>query len=117
MAEPPQTKPADNSLRDIGLSFLTLGGLVLGGLYYNPQSSIGNPQSSITLIWDDTSNPRGSFTTEVWASTNLSTWTLKTNIAGTNRVTLPADQSREFFKIRNRGTNGTFSDWSRKPTL
>ena len=94
---------------------LSLGGI----LYYADQTLTVAPPAprTVTLIWDDTSNPRGSFATEVWASTNLTTWTLKTNIAGTNRVTLPADKAREFFKIRNRGTNGLFSDWSRKPTL
>ena len=112
-----QSPDTDKPVRDFVVSVTILAATLGGLLYVSEQSLTVAPPRRITLIWDDTSNPRGSFTTEVWASTNLTTWTLKTNIAGTNRVTLPADQSREFFKIRNRGTNGTFSDWSRKPTL
>ena len=68
----------------------------------------------ITLAWDNPPETPGSFTTEVWASTNLVTWQLKTNVSGTNHVTLAATNRQEFFKIRTRGTNGMVSDWSRK---
>lgn len=110
-----ETKPQDSSLGDLGVSFLALGGLVLGGIYYVSQPSLTiAPPPVIRLEWDNPAEVPGSFTTEVWSSTNLTTWTLKTNIAGTNRVTLPADKPREFFKVRSKGTNGLVSDWARK---
>ena len=110
-----EQKPADSSLRDLGISFAVLIGGLGGLLYYSQQTlTIAPAPRSITLIWDNPPETPGSFTTEVWSSTNLNTWTLKTNVAGTNRVALPADKSREFFKVRNKGTNGLFSDWSRK---
>lgn len=69
-------------------------------------------QKTITLAWDKMdSNP--STITEIWSSTNLISWTLKTNVAGTNHVTLPATNKQEFFKARN-NLNGQVSDWARK---
>ena len=115
MADTPQTKPADSSLRDLGISFVVLIGSLGGLLYISEQSLTVSPARKITLEWDNPTNDvPGSFTTEVWSSTNLTIWTLKTNVSGTNRVTLPATNRAEFFKIRNKGTNGLFSDWSRK---
>ena len=70
-------------------------------------------QPAVVLMWDNTPG----LVAEIWSSTNLVTWTLKTNVAGTNRVTLPATNLAEFFKIRSRDTNGTVSDWARKPPL
>jgi hypothetical protein len=69
--------------------------------------------AKIRLTWDNTTDAPGTYSTEVWASTNLVTWTLKTNV-WTNTVTLYATNRAEFFKIRNKGTNGLTSDWSRK---
>lgn len=105
----------DNFERDLGIAF-TLFAVTLGGLLYVAEKTLTvAPPRSITLLWDNPTNDTpGSYTTEVWSSTNLTTWALKTNIAGTNRVTLPATNRAEFFKVRNRGTNGLFSDWSRK---
>jgi hypothetical protein len=68
----------------------------------------------ITLAWDNPPETPGSYSVEVWASTNLVTWQLKTNVSGTNHVTLAATNRQEFFKIRTRGTNGQNSDWSHK---
>lgn len=110
--------PKNDSLRDLGISAVVLVGSLGGLLYYSQQSLTVAPQRTITLLWDNPTNDTpGSYTTEVWASTNLTTWTLKANVAGTNRVTLPATNRAEFFKARNKGTNGLYSDWSRKPTL
>lgn len=83
------------------------------GLYYadNQLAARATPKS-ITLTWDK-NDPDPATLTEVWASSNLTTWTLKTNVAGTNRVTLPATNRAEFFKIRNR-LGSQVSDWSRK---
>ena len=69
-------------------------------------------QKTITLIWDKM-DPNPATTTEIWSSTNLIFWSLKTNVAGTNRVTLPATNKQEFFKARN-NLAGQVSDWSRK---
>lgn len=72
----------------------------------------------VRIGWDANTNQPG-VTTEVWSSTNLTSWILRTNTA-TNRVSFPADKSAEFFKIRNKrqiGTNVHFSDWARKTTL
>jgi hypothetical protein len=116
LADTPQPAPKDSPLRDLGISFVVLLGS-LGGLLYIADQTLTvapPPPRTVTLIWDNTNDAPGSIITEVWSSTNLTTWTLKTNIAGTNRVTLPRDQPREFFKVRNRGTNGLYSDWSRK---
>ena len=63
---------------------------------------------AVVLMWD---NAPG-LVAEIWSSTNLVTWTLKTNVAGTNRVTLPATNRQEFFKIRSRDTRGIVSEWS-----
>ncbi len=118
MTDAPQPKPADSSLRDLGISFIILTATLGGLLYYSEQQLAPAPlPRKITLLWDNAPATPGSFTTEVWASTNLTTWTLRTNVAGTNAVTLFATNRQEFFKVRNRGTNGLFSDWSRKPTL
>ena len=65
----------------------------------------------ISIAWDkNDTNP--ATVTEVWTTTNLSLWTLKTNVAGSN-VTLLADKPQEFFKIRN-NLFGQVSDWARK---
>ena len=69
-------------------------------------------QKTITLAWDKI-DPNPATTTEIWASTNLITWALKTNVAGTNHVTLPATNKQEFFKARS-NLYGEVSDWSRK---
>ena len=94
--------------------------LVTGGVIVSDKLITAPPaQPTLTLTWDK-NEPDPNVTTEVWASTNLTTWTLRTNVAGTNRVTLPRDKQAEFFKIRNRlqiGTNAIFSDWARKRTL
>lgn len=72
------------------------------------------PPQTITLAWD---NVETNVTTEIWSSTNLTDWTLATNVQG-NRATLPQDKPQEFFKARNKlnigGTNWLFSDWARK---
>lgn len=52
---------------------------------------------------------------QVWASTNLATWQLKTNIAG-NSVEFPATLRGEFYKIRGAYSVGQmqlFTDWAR----
>lgn len=68
---------------------------------------------TVTLQWDTVETDPATIT-EVWASTNLTIWTLRTNVAGTNRVTLPATNAAEYFKIRNR-LGDQVSDWARKP--
>ena len=114
----PEPTNDGNPVVQLGTAAAVLVGS-LGGLLYFAEVAIFNPAPprAITLLWDNTTDAPGSFTTEVWASTNLIAWQLKTNVNGTNRVTLTADKAREFFKIRNKGTNGLSSDWSRKPTL
>jgi hypothetical protein len=94
----------------------TLGVLALSyvSLLYVASLVIPPPTvKTIRLLWDNPPEVPGTFYTEVWASTNLVHWTLKTNV-WTNRVTLYATNAAEFFKIRNKGTNGLTSDWSRK---
>lgn len=97
----------------------TLAALVTGGVFLSDSLVNPAPPKTVTLEWDKNDTDPNT-TTEVWSSTNLVTWSLRTNVAGTNRVTLPADKAAEFFKVRNRlqiGTNAIFSDWARKPTL
>lgn len=95
-----------------------LAALVTGGVIVSDKLVTAHPQPTMTLIWDKNDTDPNT-TTEVWASTNLTTWTLRTNVSGTNRVTLSRDKQAEFFKIRNKlqiGTNAVFSDWARKTT-
>lgn len=110
----PETK---SDLRTAGgIIGLTAAALTVGVLL------IPSPPSpkKIRFTWDMVDLiPGAAYTTEVWSSTNLTTWTLRTNTS-TNFISFPADKSQEFFKIRNRlqiGTNVLFSDWARKPTL
>lgn len=105
----------DSTVRDFTVSVAILAVTLGGLLYFSDQSLTVAPQRTITLVWDNPPEVPGTFTTEVWATTNLTTWQLKTNVAGTNRVRLPATNRAEFFKVRNKGTNGLYSDWSRKP--
>jgi hypothetical protein len=93
----------------------TLGVLALSyvSLLYVASLVIPPPPPVIRLAWTNPPEAPGTYYTEVWASTNLVHWTLKTNV-WTNRVTLFATNRAEFFKIRNKGTNGQVSDWSRK---
>ena len=111
-SEPKKDSPARDFTVSVAILVVTLGGL----LYVGEQINNAPAPRSITLGWDNPPEVPSSFTVEVWATTNLTTWTLKTNVSGTNRGTLPADKAREFFKVRSRDTNGSFSDWSRKPT-
>jgi len=90
----------------VALSYVSL--LYVASLVIAPTSV-----KTIRLLWDNPPEPPGTVFTEVWASTNLVNWTLKTNV-WTNTVTLPATNRAEFFKVRNRSTNGQVSDWSRK---
>jgi len=103
----------DIGLGDLGLSFLVLIGGLGGLLLYSAQTPPALPLSpQITLFWDNFENTPGSYITEVWCSSNLIDWTLKAEVS-TNLITLPATNAQEFFRIRNRGTNGLLSDWSR----
>ncbi len=93
----------------VGVVALTAGLLTLN------LSTVPNVPT-ITLLWDNLTNePPGSYVTEVWVSTNLTDWQWRADVP-TNRVTFPRDKPAEFFKVRNRGTNGVLSDWSRKTT-
>jgi hypothetical protein len=114
----PEPTNDGNPVVQLGTAAAVLVGSLVGLLYFADVAIFNPPPPrAVTFLWDNTDNVRGSFTKEVWSSTNLTAWQLKTNLTGTNRVTLPADKAREFFKIRNKGTNGLSSDWSRKPTL
>jgi len=107
--------PAQNDDPLTEASF-TVGLLALSyvSLLYVASLVIAPPTvKTIRLLWDNPVEPPGTVFTEVWASTNLVTWTLKTNV-WTNTVTLYATNQAEFYKVRNRGTNGQVSDWSRK---
>ena len=92
-------------------------GIIAVGIITQQTLVVTPAPRSITLGWTNATNNATGTVTEIWSSTNLVNWTLKTNVAGTNHVTLPATNRAEFFKIRSRDTNGTVSDWARKPTL
>jgi len=62
----------------------------------------------VTIAWDKNADA----ITEVWASTNLVTWYLKSNVVG-SVATFPADLAQEFYKVRNSNQFGV-SDWARK---
>lgn len=101
-------RDAKNALAiSAALAALVTGGVYVSDLLINPA-----PPRAVTLVWTVNETAPG-VVTEVWSSTNLTTWTLRTNVVGTNRVTLPADQPQEFFKVRNR-LGSQVSDWSRK---
>lgn len=104
----PDTK---RQLQSTGATVAIITAALAGGVYFSSQ--VLAPPTRITLIWTNGETSPGT-TTEVWASTNLTSWTLATNVAGTNSVTLPADKPREFLKIRHRLGN-LVSDWARKP--
>ena len=89
-------------------------GIIAVGIITQQTLVVTPAPRSITLGWTNSNNNAPGTVTEVWSSTNLVTWTLKTNVAGTNHVTLPATNRAEFFKIRSRATNGLVSEWSRK---
>ncbi len=104
-------------LKSSGALVAVIAAVTTGGVFIS-QRLINPPAPTVTLLWD-TGDTSPGIVTEVWASTDLTNWTLRTNVAGTNRVTLPRDKPQEFFKIRNRldsTTNGIFSDWARKTT-
>jgi hypothetical protein len=95
----------------------TLAALVTGGVYVSNQL-IALPERTITLSWTNGAGNPADTPTEVWGSTNLQDWTLAASVPIiTNRVTLPAVKSREFFKIRHArvvGSNTLASDWDRR---
>lgn len=76
---------------------------------------IVSPAPSVAVRWQ-LPEFAGPMFTEVWASTNLATWQLKTNIAG-NAVAFPATMRGEFYKIRcgySVGNLMLFTDWARR---
>lgn len=71
------------------------------------------PPKTIGLAWDK-NDPHPETVTQVWQTTDLQDWTLFGEY-GEPHCTVTANQSQQFFKIRNR--NGAeFSDWDRKGT-
>lgn len=103
---------AKKDLRRVAGITAVVAALVTGGVYVSDQL-IAPVVPTITLAWD---NADTNVVTEIWASTNLIDWTLKTNVIGTT-VKLPRDKPAEFFKARNKvqsGTNWLFSDWARR---
>ena len=103
----------DDPISEAGFTFGILA-LSYASLLYASSLVLTPSIPRITLSWDDPPETPGSYLVEVWASTNLVTWQLKTNVTRTNRVTLPATNRQEFFKIRTHGTSGLNSDWSHK---
>tara|TARA_R110000868_G_scaffold32231_3_gene117467 strand:+ start:1548 stop:1874 length:327 start_codon:yes stop_codon:yes gene_type:complete len=71
----------------------------------------------VTLIWDNTNYINDTnISVEIWSSTNLVTWNLKTIIPSwqTNYVVTPL-LSTEFFKVRNKDSrSGLVSNWASK---
>lgn len=104
--------PAQNNWKAPALTTGVVIAALSAGIYFTDLTPAPTPRT-ITLQWDLNNSPVG-LTTEVWSSTNLTTWTLKTNVVGTNRVTLPATNRAEFFKIRTR-RGFEVSDWARRP--
>lgn len=102
--------PAQNNWKSPAATLAIIAGVFVGGLYLSEQS-LAPPGPTITLQWVK-ADPDPDTITEVWSSTNLHNWTLRTNVAGTNTVTLPRDKPQEFFKIRNR-LGDLVSDWAR----
>ena len=67
---------------------------------------------NITLSWTTPYISNTNAYTEIWSSTNLIDWSLKTSVVKTNSITLPANNQSEFFKLRTRiqtiyNVNGT----------
>ena len=89
-------------------------GIIAVGIITQQTLVVTPAPRSVTLGWTNATNNAPGTVTEVWSSTNLVNWTLKTNVAGTNHVTFLATNRQEFFKIRSRATNGLVSEWSRK---
>lgn len=63
------------------------------------------PPKRITLMWDHEAPESVIF--EIVSKTNIQApWIFRTNVVGTNAVTLPANQAQEFFtisKVMDRG--------------
>jgi hypothetical protein len=109
MQAPAQDDPVSEAAFDSGLVALAFVSLTfLASLVVAP-----TPLAKIRLTWTNAKNNPAGTITEIWASPDLVTWTLKTNVAS-NSVTLYATNAREFFKIRARGPNGHTSEWSSK---
>jgi len=71
------------------------------------RSSAAPPPPAIVatlLRWTVPPGNTSDTTTEVWASTNLTLWTIRTNVTGTNAVRIPHNGPREFYKTRSRFT-------------
>lgn len=100
------TDDATKQLKSVGLTVAIIGAVLTLGVITLPPPV---PPKTITLAWDKNT---AEAITEVWSTTNLVDWELRTNVTGSN-VTLAADKPQEFFKVRNRVGNQV-SDWSRK---
>jgi len=68
-------------------------------------ASLPAPQVKATrLQWSIPPGNTHDTVTEVWATTNLSLWTLKIEVTGTNSVTIPQNGPMEFYQTRSRFT-------------
>ena len=103
----PDTK---RQLVETGVTIGIIAATLVGGVYLS-ERELAPRGPAITLRWQ-VNEPSSGTITEVWASTNLHNWTLRTNVIGTNTVTLPRDKPAEYFKIRNR-LGSQVSDWAR----
>ena len=100
------TNDTANQFKSVGLTVGVVAAVLTIGVITLPPPV---PPKTITLAWDKNT---AEAITEVWSTTNLVDWELRTNVTGSN-VTLAADKPQEFFKVRNRVGNQV-SDWSRK---
>ena len=113
----PDTK---RTIKEAGVTVGIIGAALGVGIYFSDVALTVNPTRQLRLTWTDT-NPTNlpGLTAEFWASTNLSTWRLKTNHPvrpGSNFASFPATLEKEFFKLRNRQIAGgvtNYSDWSK----
>lgn len=142
------TTDIKRQIKTTGATVAVIAAALSGGLYLADKkiaAVLAPAPKTITISWDAAPIDHPGTVTEVWATTNLvvispdgwnftwgpadTGWQLRTNVTGTNAVTLPRDKPAEFFKVRfktphwfKHGTNAAvtnwhFTDWSRKPTL
>lgn len=96
-----------------GIAVALLAGMVLTffGCRASLPRAIPQPQPrTVTLLWDASPSPEVD-RYEIWTSTDLRTWSHKTNVTGTAWA-VTAGQPVEYFMVRARTTNGLVSAWA-----
>jgi hypothetical protein len=92
------------------IALFAAGGLVIGGYHFGSQSK---PRPRIMLYWTNPMSANTNAFVEIWATTNLHNWNLKTTIPSSQtNIYFPTTEIAEFFRLRNALVSGSVTQYS-----